>query len=39
MALNTRVRTSGARARGGEEKAELLIGGEEGEKVGGVEGV
>lgn len=37
MALNTRVRTSGSRAGGGEEKVELLIGGEDGEKMGGVE--
>ncbi|CAD6590448.1 MAG: hypothetical protein ASARMPREDX12_004370 [Alectoria sarmentosa] len=35
MALNTRVRTSGSGA--GEEKVELLIGGAEGEKMGGVE--
>ncbi len=37
MALNTRVRTSGSGAGGGEEKVELLIGGEDGEKMGGVE--
>ena len=37
MGLNTRVRTSGSGAGGGEEKVELLIGGEDEEKMGGVE--
>ena len=33
MTLNTRVRVSGYGAVGGEEKVELLIGGEEGTKM------
>ena len=37
MALNTRVRTSGSGVGGSEEKVALLIGGTEGEKMGGVE--
>ena len=37
MALNIRVRTSGSGAGGGEEKVELLIGGEDEERMGGVE--
>lgn len=37
MARNTRVKTSGPGAGGGEEKVELLIGGEEREKMGKVE--
>ena len=37
MASNTRVRTSGSGAGGGEEKVELLVGGEQGDKMGWVE--